>query len=73
MEADAVVADSQAELGRVDILEELYVAGAGFGEALDGLLNAAGDAFVEIGHVSQGRLGPFDLHYSSPSRRMASA
>ena len=49
MEADAVVANAETELGRVDILETFYVAGADVGEALDGLLDAAGNAFVEIG------------------------
>ena len=37
MEADAVVADAEAKLGRVDALKSLDVADAGFGEALDGL------------------------------------
>jgi hypothetical protein len=37
------------------------------------LLNSAGDALIEGRHVGQGRFGPFDLHYSKPSRRMASA
>jgi hypothetical protein len=37
------------------------------------LLDAPGDALVETGHVVQGHLSPFDLHYSSPSLRIASA
>jgi hypothetical protein len=45
-------------------LESFYVARAGFGEAFDGFLDPAGDALVEIGHVTQSRLRPFDLHYS---------
>ena len=73
MEADAVVADAETELWRVDALQALEIAGTGFGEALDGLLDAAGDALIETSYVSQGRLSPFDLRYSNPSLRIASA
>ena len=72
MEADAVVADSQAELWWVDILEAFDVAGAGFGEALDGLLTRAmplSRSAMSAKAVSV----PLDLHYSSPSLRIASA
>ena len=62
-----------AEFGRVDGLEAPDVTGAGFGEAFDGLLDTAGDGFIEGGHVLQSRPGSFDLSYSSPSRRIASA
>ena len=75
-EANAIVAAAEAELGRVNALELLYVAGAGFGEAFDGVLDAAGDAFIESGQVFQSRPCPFDLHYSNysnPSLRIASA
>ena len=36
-------------------------------------LDASGDAFIESCHVFQCRPGPFDLHYSNPSLRIASA
>src|SRR5579859_5090341 len=65
LETDAPVADAQAELGWVDALEFFHVPGAGFGEALDGPLHAAGDAFVERSQVLQGGLSPFDLSHSS--------
>lgn len=73
VEADAVVADAEVELGRVNALELFHVASAGFGEALDGVFDAAGDALIDSGHAGQGRFGPCDLHYSKPSIRMASA
>ena len=71
VEADAVVADAKAELGRVDALQALHIADAGFGEALDRLLDAAGDALIETGHVGQSRTGPCDLHLlqSEPPHR----
>ena len=59
-----VVADAEAELGRVDVLKAFDVASASFGEALHGLPDAAGDALNETGHVRQVRPGPFDLYYS---------
>ena len=40
MEADAVVGDAGAKLGRVDTLKALDVADADFGEGLDGLFDA---------------------------------
>ena len=45
--ADAVDADAKAKFGWVDGLEAFGVACTGFGEALDGLLDAAGDAYIE--------------------------
>jgi hypothetical protein len=41
--ANAVVADAEAELRRVDVFEALDIAGAGFGEALDGEGEGWGD------------------------------
>ena len=46
MEADAIVADAETEFGRVDPLKPFHIAGASFGEAFDGLLNAAGDTLI---------------------------
>ena len=40
LEAEPVVADAQAELGRLDVLEALHVALAGGGEVGQGLQNA---------------------------------
>ena len=40
VEADAVVADAEAELGRLDVLEALYVAFAGGGEVGQSAENA---------------------------------
>jgi hypothetical protein len=40
VEADPVVADTEAKLGRVDALKALDVADADFGEGLDGLFDA---------------------------------
>jgi hypothetical protein len=52
VEADAVVADAKTILGRVDAVKPFDVAGAGFGEALDGLLGPAGVALCAE-HVRQ--------------------
>jgi hypothetical protein len=65
-EADAVVANPQAILGRVDALESFHTAGARAGETLNGLFNPAGDSFVERRHVFQRRLGPLDLSHAGP-------
>jgi hypothetical protein len=40
VEADPVVADTEAKLGRVDALKALDVADADFGEGLDGPFDA---------------------------------
>lgn len=44
METNAIVADTEAELGRIRTEQSLDVARPGFGESLDGLLYMAGDA-----------------------------
>jgi hypothetical protein len=41
MKADAVVADAETKLRRVDVLEAFDIASAGFGEAFDGLTRRA--------------------------------
>jgi hypothetical protein len=46
VEADAVVADAQPELGRLDVLEALHVALAGGGEVGQGVQNAQGGGLV---------------------------
>lgn len=62
VEADAIVADAEAKFGRVDALEPSNVAGAGFGKAFEGVLDAAGDDTLKRGHFGQCRPGPRDLH-----------
>ncbi len=42
VEANPVVADAEAELGRVDTLELFYVTGSCYCEALNSLLDSAG-------------------------------
>src|ERR1035438_1988934 len=61
VEADPVVADAEAILGRIDTLEPFHVAHAGIGQAFDRLLVPAGNALIECGHVLQCRPGPLDL------------
>lgn len=61
VESDAVAADAESILWRVNVREPLGVAGASGGEAFDALLDAAGNAFVERGHIGKGRFGPLDL------------
>src|ERR1035438_1789874 len=53
VEADPVVADAEAILGRIDTLEPFHVARAGIDEAFDRLLDPAGNALIECGHVLQ--------------------
>jgi hypothetical protein len=43
VETDSVITRAEAMLGRVDALEPFHVARAGIGEALDRLLDPAGD------------------------------
>ena len=65
VEANPVVAYSKALLGRINAFELFHVARACFGEALDGLLDPAGDTLFEPFHVIQGELGPLDSLHSS--------
>jgi RHS repeat-associated protein len=58
VEADPVVADAEAKLGRGDALKALDVAGAGFGEALDGLFGALSLAAAEVSQSSIRYNGP---------------
>ena len=61
-----VVADAEAELRRLDVLEALHVAFAGAGEAIQRGENAHGGLAVDAAHIGLGRFGPDDpLHCGS--------
>jgi len=58
MEADAVVAHAQAELGRLDVLEALHVAFAGVQIAGQRLEDTQGGGLVDGAELSLGSIAP---------------
>jgi len=64
VEADAVVADAEAHLWRLNVLKALYVAFAGGEIAGDGVQNAQGCVLVDGAQVGLGRVSPGDLFLS---------
>jgi hypothetical protein len=69
VEAEPVVADAEAELGRLDVLEALHVALAGGGEMGQGLQNAQGGRLVDGAELGLGLVPSGDLlavHAHSP-------
>jgi len=60
--ADPVSSDAKPVFGRFDALQPFHISGAGGGEAFHRLFNAAGSTFIEIRHLVQRGLGPFDIH-----------
>jgi hypothetical protein len=61
VEAGAVVADAEAELGRFDVLEALHVAFAGVDELGQGVENAQGGGLVDGAELGLGLVSPDDL------------
>ena len=69
VEAEPVIADAQAELGRFDVLEAFYVALAGGGEISESVQNAQGGGLVDGAELGFGLVPPGDLlavHAHSP-------
>ncbi len=56
-EADTVIADTQAELGRVAALEFLHIAPAVFGQAVNGRQDVHGDVLRDGADVGFGVVG----------------
>ena len=61
VEAEPVVADAEAELGRLDALESFYVAVAGGGEGGESVKNAEGGGLVDGAELGLGLVPPVDL------------
>ena len=61
VEADAVVADAEAELRRIDVLKPLYVAFAGTDEACQSVEDAEGGGLVDGAETGLGLVCPDDL------------
>ena len=61
VEAEPVIADAQAELGRLDVLESLYVTLAGGGEVGQSVQKAQGNRLVDGAELSLGLVPPGDL------------
>jgi hypothetical protein len=61
MEADAVVADAEPELGRVDVLEALHVAFAGSNKTSQSVKDAEGGGLVDGPELGLGLVCPDDL------------
>ncbi len=75
MEAEPVIADAQAELGRLDVLETFYVALAGGGEVGQGAEKAQGGGLVDGAELGLGLVSPGDLladQVHCPGRRGSS-
>jgi hypothetical protein len=66
VEADSIVADAEAELRRIDVLQTFDVAGTAFSETFNRLLDPARNALFEASHVIDGCLGPCNLHSLQP-------
>ncbi len=72
VEAEPVVSDAEAELGRLDALESFYVALAGGGEGGESMKNAEGGGLVDGAELGLGLVAPGDLfgvHAHCPGRR----
>jgi hypothetical protein len=61
VEAEPVIADAQAELWRLDVLEALHVALAGGGEVGQGAEKAQSDRLVDGAELDLGLVPPGDL------------
>ena len=61
VEAEPVVADAEAELGRLDVLEALHVALAGGGEVGQGAEKAHSSRLVDGAELDLGLVPPGDL------------
>ncbi len=72
VEAEPVVSDAEAELGRLDALESFYVALAGGGEGGESMKNTEGGGLVDGAELGLGLVAPVDLlgvHVHCPGRR----
>jgi hypothetical protein len=65
-EADAIIADAQAENRRVNALEFLDVDGTALGQPVNSLPNSASDAIFEFREIVKRGLVPPDLLHLKP-------